>query len=137
MVTRTGREFAGAHAARSPAQGLPGDLDLEFRQYPLAETCDPPAHHNVKFRCRPLLDHLRQCPAVPVVKDPRRTGGLAVDQANRAGGVEPQHPIANDLQRHPANPRRALLEPRLLDRAKRSDADNRLLVNRPGFAGDL
>ena len=50
VVTRTGRELAVAHAAQFPAQGLPGNNELEFRQYPLAETCDPPAHHTVKFR---------------------------------------------------------------------------------------
>ena len=71
-VTRTGRELAAAHAAQFPAQGLPGDLDLEFRQYLLAKTCDPPAHHSVKVRCRSLFDHLRQCQAGRVIKDRHR-----------------------------------------------------------------
>ena len=56
-----------------------------------------------KVRCRSLLDPLRQRQAVPVVKDRHRAGSLAVDQANRAGGVEPQHRVANDLKPHPAN----------------------------------
>ena len=55
-----------AHAAQVPAQGLPGDNALKFRQYPLAETCDPPAHHTMKVRCRSLLDPLHQCHAGPV-----------------------------------------------------------------------
>ena len=72
VVTRTGRELAGAHAAQFPAQGLPGNGELKFRQYPLAETCDPPAHHTVKVRCRPLFDPLRQRQAVRAIKDRHR-----------------------------------------------------------------
>ena len=72
MVTRTGRELAGAHAAQFPAQGLPGDGELKFHENPRAKTCDPPPHHAVIGQCRPLLDPLRQRQAVRVIKDRHR-----------------------------------------------------------------
>ena len=52
---------------------------------------------------QPIIENIEK--AVRVIKDRHRTGSLAVDKARWAGGVEPQHRVANDLQTHPANPR--------------------------------
>jgi transcriptional regulator with XRE-family HTH domain len=47
------------------------------------------------------------------IRQPRRRAGcLAVDQARRPLGVEPQHPVAHDLQGHAAALRRLLPAPR-------------------------
>ena len=72
LVTQTGRELAPADAAQVPAQALPGDSALELRETPRAETCDPPAQHAMKVRCRSLLNPLRQRQAGPVIKDRHR-----------------------------------------------------------------
>ncbi len=42
MVARSGREFAVAHGAQFPAEGLLGDRDAEFLEDPLRQVDQPP-----------------------------------------------------------------------------------------------
>ena len=95
----------------SSAQGFRGNNALEFHQYPLAQTCDPPAHHSVKVRCRSLPDPLRQCQAGPVpggasagrgqcqagrvVKDPRPDATLVQPIQETAPMTRPAHRNCN------------------------------------------
>ena len=53
-------------------------------------------------RDRTVLDHLYQRGTMLLVQPRRLSRRLAVDQTHRAFRVEPQHPVANDLHRHPA-----------------------------------
>jgi hypothetical protein len=47
-----------------------------------------------------LLDNLYERTALRIGKDPTLSTGLAIEQAVRAAGIEPDDPIANNLQRH-------------------------------------
>ena len=57
-------------------------------------------------RNRAALDDRGERRPMRVVKPGRLSRRLAVDQAIRPLGVELQHPVANDLERHPADPGR-------------------------------
>jgi hypothetical protein len=50
-----------------------------------------------------LLDNLYERTALRIGKDPTLSGDLAIEQAVRASGIEPDDPIANNLQRHTAD----------------------------------
>src|SRR3546814_4984255 len=77
-----------------------------------------PAHHAMRRRDRSVLDDLRQCPAVLLVKQWRRARRLAVDQTVGPLGVETDYPVAHDLKRHAADPRRLAARPAIIDRRK-------------------
>ena len=106
VVARAGGELAVAHGAQLAAQRLLGDGHPELLPEPLAQVDEPPAHHAVDGGRRAVLDHRRQCRPMRVARPGRLAGGLAVDQPAGTLGVEPQHPVPDDLQRHPADPGR-------------------------------
>jgi hypothetical protein len=106
MMARASRELAITHAAQFPAQRRLGDDDAEFLVYPLTEIDDPPAHDAVNRRDWTALDDRRQRRAVLIVQPRRLSRSLAIEQTLGPIGVEFDHPIANDLNRHAANLRR-------------------------------
>ena len=97
-MARASRKLAIAHLAQHAAERLLGDDDAEFLENPLAEIDDPPAHDPMNRRDRPALDDRRQRRPMLVVQPRRLPRRLAVDQAVRTMRVEPDHPVANDLQ---------------------------------------
>src|SRR5260370_17911514 len=102
----TSRKLAITHGAQLAAQRLLGDNDAEFLENPLAEIDDPPAHDPMNGWNRAALDDRSERRPMRVVQPGRLSGPLAVDQPFRSAGVELHHPVANDLQRHPADLRR-------------------------------
>ena len=103
VIAWTGREFAVAHFAQFSAQGLHSDGEAELLKHPLRQIDQPPAHDAMDRRRRPLLDYFHQRRAVRVIEFWRLAGGLAIDQAIGALGVELHHPVAHDLHRHTAD----------------------------------
>ena len=118
-MSGTRRKLAIAHGAQFPAQGLPGDDDTEFFENPLAEIDDPPPHDAMNGRDRTALDDRGQGGSVRVVETRRLSRSLPVDQTRWTIGVEPEHPIANDLKRHAANPGRLRPTGPLINRRQR------------------
>ena len=106
VMAGAGRKLAIAHLAQFAAERLLGDDDAEFLENPLAEIDDPPAHDPMNRRDRPALDERRERRAMRLIEPPLPARRLALDQAVRPLRVEPHHPVANDLKRHPANLRR-------------------------------
>ena len=106
VMTGTSRELTISHGAQFPAQCLLGDDDAEFLEDPLAEVDDPPAHDAMHGRDRAALEYRGERGAVRAVQTRRLSGRLAINQPFRPMGVELHHPIANDLERHPADLRR-------------------------------
>ena len=106
VMTGTSRELTISHGAQFPAQCLLGDDDAEFLEDPLAEVDDPPAHDAMHGRDRAALEYRGERGSVRAVQTRRLSGRLAINQPFRPMGVELHHPIANDLERHPADLRR-------------------------------
>jgi len=111
---------------------------VELVPDPLAQINDPPADHAVHGRDRSALDHRRQRRPVPGVETRRLAGCLAIDQPLRAVRVEPQHPVAHNLQCHAANRRRLRAARSVIDRGQRQQAAHLLgipaLARRPAHA---
>src|ERR1700689_3800140 len=105
-MTGPSRELTISHGAQFPAQCLLGDDDAEFLEDPLAEVDDPPAHDAMHGRDRAALEYRGERGAVAPVRPRRLSGRLAINQPFRPMDVELDHPIANDLERHPADLRR-------------------------------
>ena len=70
-------------------------------------------------RDRAALDDRGKGGSVRVVETRRLSRSLPVDQTRRTIGVELEHPIANDLKRHPANPGRLRPTGSLINRRQR------------------
>lgn len=104
MMPRPGRQLAIPHRTQLASERLPGHADAEVLPQPLAQIDDPPAHHAVHGRDRAVLDHRPERRAMRVVQQRGLTGRLAVDQPVRPVLVELEHPVANDLQGHAADP---------------------------------
>jgi hypothetical protein len=109
----TDRELAITHGAQLAAQRLLGDHDAKLRESPLAQIDDPPAHDPMNRRDRAALDDRGERGA-PFRREPVRA--IAISQAFRSMGVELHHPIANDLKRHPVDPRRLSARVALVNR---------------------
>jgi hypothetical protein len=103
MMPGAGRELAIAHGAKLPAQRLLGDDDTELLPNPLAKIDDPPPHDPIDRRDRPALNDRRQRRAVLSVQSRFLSWSLSVNQPVGAMGVELDHPVPHDLQRHPAD----------------------------------
>jgi hypothetical protein len=102
-MARTGRKLAIVHGPQLAAQRLFGDGEAELLPEPLDEVDQPPAHHAVEGRNGPLLDDGLQSLSVLAVEPRRSTRRAAGPEPLGSLGVEAQHPIAHDLQRHAAN----------------------------------
>jgi hypothetical protein len=75
----------------------------------------------MRGRDRAGLNHLDQVLTM-AIREPRGLAGrFAVDEAFRSVSVELKHPIAHDLQRHPADPRRLGARGALIDRRQRQE----------------
>ena len=115
-MARAGRKPAIDHGPQLPAQGLLGDTDSELLAKPLVQIDDPPAHNAMDRRRRSLFDDRGQSRSMCVVEPGRLSWRLTVDQAVRSMCVELDHPVANDLQRHPTDPGRFSARRTFVDR---------------------
>src|ERR1035438_4522485 len=106
MMTGAGRQLTVTHRAKLPAQRLLGDRDAELLVYPLRKIDQPPAYDTVDRRDRAALDHPHNRLALHIIEPRGLTWRFAVKQAGSTPRIEPHHPVPDDLQRHPANPRR-------------------------------
>ena len=118
-MTRASGEFAVAHGAQFPAQGLPGDPHPERLKQPLRQIDKTPSYDAMDGGHGSALDHRRQRRPVLGIQSRRSAGGLAVDQAFRTTTVELHHPVADDLHSDATDP--CGLAPRrtLVNRRKR------------------
>jgi hypothetical protein len=73
---------------------------------PLDQIDQAPAHYAMDGRDRAALDNIRQCPALSIVEPRTRPRSLAVEQAVRPTGIEPQHPVPHNLKSNTTDPRR-------------------------------
>ena len=106
-MARAGRELAIAlaiaHGPQLAAQRLLGDGEAELLPEPLDQIDQAPAHHAVDGRDGTLIDDGLQGLSV-LIGEPRRGPWCPAGQeALGSFGVEAQHPIAHDLQRHAAD----------------------------------
>ena len=102
-MARTGRELAIVHGAQLARQCLLGDRDAELLPEPRDQIDQAPAHHAVDGRKGTLVNDGLQSLSVLIVEPRRSPWRSAGQKALRSLGVEAQHPIAHDLQRHTAN----------------------------------
>ena len=98
-----GRELAIVHLVQDAAHGRFRDHDLELFPDPLDQIDQPPAHHAMDSRDRSRFDQLAKGTAMLVLQTGRLAGRLAVEQARRPIGVEPDHPVPDDLQPYAAH----------------------------------
>ena len=110
------------------------DDDCELVPDPLAQIDDPPANHAVHRRDRSVLHHCCQRSSVLVLQAWRLAGCLTVDQTVCTLRIEPQHPIAHDLQRDAAHFRRLRPAASVIDRSQRQQPSN--LISIPALACD-
>ena len=107
MMSRPGRKLDVSQSAQFPPQGLAAHRNTELLPYPLRQIRQSPANDTVNSRQRTALDNLNQRLAVRIIKKRGGPWRLLVNEAVRALGIEPQHPIANNLQPNAANTCRA------------------------------
>ena len=89
-----------------PAQSPPADRERELVPDPLCQVDQAPAHHIMHGRDRAGLHHPRQGTALIGVEHRAATRRLAVDEPGRPLGIEPDDPVAHDLERDTTDPRR-------------------------------
>ena len=148
-MTRASGEFAVAHGALFPAQGLPGDPHPERLKQPLRHIDKTPSYDAMDGGHGSALDHRRQRRPVLGIQSRRPAGGLAVDQAFRTTAVELHNPVADNLHSDTADPcglapRRTLVNRRkrqkptrlrsILRALRRQAARNRIKI-RPSATG--
>lgn len=103
MMAGPGCEFHVAQLSQLAPHRRLIDRDRKFIMKPLHQIDQPPTNNAVDGRDRTLLDDLDKRPALRIGQDRALAGSLAVEQSVRAAGIEPDHPIAHDLQRHTAD----------------------------------
>jgi len=97
-MTRPGGELAVAHFAQFAAHRLLGDADAELLEHPLTKIDDPPPHDAMDAGHRAIFDHARERGAVFVFEQRRLPGRLAINEPIWAMGVQPQHPVSDNLE---------------------------------------
>jgi hypothetical protein len=105
-MARPGRQLAEPHTPQLPAERLLGDRDAELLEDPLGQIDQPPTHDAVDGRDRAIVDNLPQGLPLALVEEARRPRCLAGQETPGTLGVEPDHPVAHDLQGDAANPGR-------------------------------
>ena len=128
MRLRPRREAAVAHRPERAPERLPACRDPELLPQPGRHVDQPPAHHPVAPGQRAVLHSLRQRGPVLGRQKGRLAGRLAVDQPRRPRVVEPQHPVAHDLQPDTANPGSIRPASAIVDRCQRQQAPRLLRV---------
>src|SRR4051794_39460821 len=103
MMAWAGRELAIVHGPQLARQRLLGDRDPELFPEPCNQIDQAPAYHAVDRRKGTLIDDGLQGLSVLVIEPRRGTWRSAGQEALRSLGVEAQHPIPHDLQRHAAD----------------------------------
>lgn len=116
------RQLAKTHRTQLAAERLVGDADPKLVPQPLAEVDDAPAHDAMNRRYRPALNRRCQRRPMSLVQTRRLPRRLAVDQSVRAIGVELQHPVPDDLPRHPTDLRRLGTRRPVVDRRERQQS---------------
>ncbi len=128
MMPGPGRQLAVAHGAQVTAQGLLAHRHAIVVEQPLDQVNDPPAHHPMRGRDRALLDDRSQRPLMLGTKYRARTRCLAIQQAIRALGIEPQNPIPNRLQTNTTDPRRFVPRTAIVNHRQRQQPPNLVRV---------
>ena len=128
MVLRPRGELAEPHGAQLPAHGRFAHRHAERVPEPLHEIDQPPANHPVEIGLRPGLDGARQRSALLDVQSGRLAWRLPVDQTLRPFGVEPHHPVANDLKPNAADPRRLSPRAAVINRRQREQPPDLLRI---------
>ena len=121
-MARARGKLAIAHLAQLAAHGRLGDTDAERLEQPLAEVDDAPAHDAVDRRRRALLDDVDQSGALLIVEERRLHRRLAVHETFGPQRVEAQDPVADDLERHPADLGRLAARRAVVNRRQRQEA---------------
>jgi hypothetical protein len=121
-MARAGRELAIAHGPQLAAQGLLGDGEAELLPDPCDQIDQAPAHHAVDRRNGTLIDDGLQGLSVLLGEPRRGSWRPARQKALRSPGVEAQHPIAHDLQRHAADLSRFGARGPIIDRGQSQKA---------------
>ena len=106
-MTGAGRKLGVSHGRQFPPQGLPAHRYTERLPYPLRQIRQSPPDDTVDGRHRATFDNLHQRLEVRAIEEDAPARRLLVNQADRAFGVEPQHPIPDDLKTDAANTRSA------------------------------
>ncbi len=103
-MARASRKLAMAHLAQHEAERLLGDNDAEFLEKPLAKFDDPPSARSHEPQGSARSSRTAASAARCAIVQPRRLPWrLAIDQAFPTMRIEPDHPVANDLQSDAAN----------------------------------
>ena len=97
------RQLAVAHRPQFAAERLLRDDDRELVPDPLAKIDDAPADHTVNGRNGAAVDRRRQRNPMPPVEQRWLSRCLAIYQTPWPVCIEPQHPVPDDLPRHPAH----------------------------------
>jgi hypothetical protein len=130
IMARTGRELAIAQSPQLPAQGLLRDREAELLPEPLDQIDQAPAHHAVDGRNGTLVNEGLQGLSVLIVEPRRGPWRPASQEPLRSLGVEAQHPIPHDLQRHAANLSRLGARGPIIDRRQSQKAPGLIGITR-------
>jgi hypothetical protein len=96
-MARAGGELAVVHRVQFAAHRLLGKRNAELQMRPLAQIDDPPAHNAMDRRGRAAFHDRRQRLPLRRIEDGRPARRCPVDQPIRSFGVEPDHPVPDDL----------------------------------------
>ena len=108
MVARARRNFNKPQRPQLTAHARLLKRDAILFVYPKRQVLPTPAHHAVDRWDRPAFNDPRKGLALCVIELGRLARRLAVNQTGWSVGVEPENPVADDLQPDNANPRRIL-----------------------------
>ena len=108
MVARARRNFNKPQRPQLTANARFLKRDAILFVYPKRQVLPTPAHHAVDRWDRPAFNDPRKGLALCVIELGRFARRLAVNQTSWSLRVEPENPVADDLQPDSANPRRIL-----------------------------
>ena len=108
MVARARRNFNKPQRPQLPAHARFLKRDAKLFIYPKRQVLSTPAHYAVDCWDRPDFNNPRKGLPLCVIELGRLARRLAVNQTSWSLGVEPENPVADDLQPDSANPRRVL-----------------------------
>ncbi len=115
MVARASREFGKAQRLEFAPDRRLVDLDAEFLEYPAHQILASPPDDAVDRRDRSPFDHVYQRLTLLLVQLRPIARRLAVDQSIQTAGIEPHHPVADDLQGDAADPCRIAARAAVVD----------------------
>jgi hypothetical protein len=100
MMAGPRRQLPVIHGPKFTAHRLLGNHDAELLQDPSTQIDEPPPNDLIDGRDRPPLNDRHQRRPLRIVQSRWLARSLTVDEPVWTSCIEPQHPIADDLQRH-------------------------------------